>query len=86
MKLIFCNKCQDVFKLSTSKEKFCECGKSSGMYIDELNAWYKGECVPLGFANYTLGLAIQNQPQRGWGVNFGAFVIAKECDTFKLKI
>lgn len=84
MKLIFCKLCQDVFKLSTSEVRECSCGKCSGKYTDELNAWYKGDnAVPLGFANSTLGMAVANQPLEGWGKRFEAFVIPIKCLTFK---
>jgi len=86
MKLILCTKCQDVVRLIQENERSCECGNCSGQYTDELNAWYKGDTViPLGFANNTLLMALLNQPDCGWGENFTAFVIPKECDTFKKK-
>jgi len=83
MKLIFCKECTDVVRLKTSKIKYCDCGQSYGMYTDELNAWYQGPCVPLGFANSTFLRALQNQPESGWGENFDAFVIEKDCPTFR---
>lgn len=83
MKLLFCRKCQDVFKLHTIT-KTCHCGETSGKYFeDELNAEYEGPCIPLGFANSSLTQAIRNQPESGWGFNFDAFVIPKECPTMK---
>jgi hypothetical protein len=85
MKLIFCKKCQDVFKLWPNETRTCKCGACEGAYeSDELNAWYKGEdAVPLGFANSTLGAAIRNQPDSGMGEVFTAFVIPKEVTTMK---
>lgn len=83
MKLIFCNKCQDVVRLNRYEARTCYCKESSGKYIDELNAWYKGDCIPLGFVNSSLSIALKNQPEDGCGVNFDAFVIPKECPTFK---
>lgn len=85
MKLIYCKNCQDVVRL-IEKERFCECGKCSGKYTDELNAWYKGEeVIPLGFANSSFVIALSNQPKDGWGEMFEAFVIPNICDTFKRK-
>ena len=85
MKLILCKNCQDVVRLMQDEERFCKCGKSSGKYTDELNAWYKGGefVVPLGFANGSLVKALHNQPKEGLGENFSAFVIPEICDTFK---
>jgi hypothetical protein len=63
---------------------FCkECGKSKGQYKEDgLHDWYSGPCMPLGFANSTFLRALQNQPDTGWGKNFEAFVIEKDCPTF----
>lgn len=84
MKLIFCMECQDVVKASTNGEwRSCQCGESSARYIDELNAEYKGYCKPIGFNNSSLGAALQNQPKRGRGRNFEAFVIPENVRTFK---
>jgi hypothetical protein len=84
MKLIFCQKCQDVVKLQAEESRTCLCGESWGRYKnDGLNAVYGGEAVPLGFDNPTLAEALQNQPKEGRGRRFEAFVIAEECDTFK---
>ena len=86
MKLIFCTECQDVVKLVKDKIKKCKCGRCSGKYIDGLNAWYSGDSViPLGFSNPSFIEAIHKQPETGLGKLFSAFVIPKECDTFKFK-
>ncbi len=84
MKLLLCKDCQDVIRLIPESKRSCKCGKIGGKYIDSLNAVYYGEtAVPIGFANSTLVRAVVNQPKNGMGENFGAFVIAKVCDTFK---
>ena len=81
MKLVLCKECQDVFKLASQKRN-CECGKSSGRYLEDgLHATYHGPCVPIGFENNSLRDAIINQPKEGQGKCFTAFVIPKECDT-----
>ena len=86
MKLIFCDKCQDVFKL-TKTEKSCECGKCRGKAIDNINAVYN-DGIPLGFNNPDLLVAILLQPVAGMGKDFTAFVIPKnvktmiKCDNF----
>ncbi len=82
MKLLYCPKCNDIFKLSFVN-KCCECEQSSGHYTDDLNAVYSGLGIPLGIANSSLIKAIKNQPKRGLGERFEAFIIPKECPTFK---
>jgi hypothetical protein len=83
MKLLFCNDCLSVFSLSPNIIKKCDCGNSEGKYSDNLNAVYKGNCIPLGFHNTEFINALKTQPKSGWGSDFKAFVIAKECETFK---
>lgn len=85
MKLILCKNCHDVFRLHQDKERFCKCGKCSGKYTDDLNAWYKGGefVVPLGIANSSLARAVRNRPKEGLGEKFSALVIPEICNTFK---
>lgn len=80
MKLLLCTECGDIFNLSYEVRQ-CTCGKTSGKYIDNLNAEYYGG-TPLGFDNRTLVEAIKQQPNDGLGRNFTAFVIPKQCKTF----
>lgn len=83
MKLLFCKNCQDLIRLIASNRS-CLCGKTSGHYDDDLNAVYEGDfAVPIGFLNSSFSKAIQNQPQDGKGEIFKAFVIPKDCPTFK---
>jgi len=82
MKLIFCPKCFDVRKL-LSKKVFCDCGKSSGMYIDNLSAEIFGDAIPIGIGNSSFYSAIQNRSEYAPGVTFEAFVIQRKCDTIK---
>ena len=85
MKLLFCKNCQDIVRLF-DETRVCKCGKTSGAYINELDAWYSGDyAIPIGFQNSSLGTALRNQPEEGLGFNFTAFVIPKECPTFKLR-
>jgi len=85
MKLLFCKNCNDVFRIQVERERICQCGKTRGQYHDDdWNAWYKGkEAIPLGFANSTFVSALANQPETGWGKEFTAFVIQRECKTFE---
>ena len=83
MKLLVCVKCNDVFSVRTAEEKSCSCGLSKGQYkADGLHANYSGPCFPVGFSNPSFISAIRNQPDRGLGVRFEAFVIPKDCPTF----
>ena len=83
MKLILCPKCSDVIKLTESYQT-CECGKSAGNYIDDLNAEIFGKAIPIGVANESFIQALRNQPESGQGKTFTAFVIPKKCPTIKV--
>ncbi len=83
MKLILCYKCQDVVK-GDFAPRTCKCGASGIQYLNDLNAIYWGDAVPLGFANSSLVDAVSHQPLGGMGREFKAFVIPVVCPTFKL--
>lgn len=85
MKLILCTKCHDVFKLTTNETRQCKCGVCGGFYKEDgVQAEYWGDpAVPLGFANSSLVDAVRNQPEKGLGELFEAFVIPKECSSMK---
>lgn len=84
MKLVLCKSCQDVIRLIQSEVRTCKCGNAGGKYLNELDAVYFGEfAIPLGFQNSSVVQAIRSQPENGLGVEFTAFVIPKECPTFK---
>ena len=59
MKLIFCRHCHDVVALR-KLERTCECGASSGVYIDPVTARISGPCVSLAIGNGSLRDAIQH--------------------------
>ena len=81
MKLLFCNTCEDIVKLSKTTST-CRCGATGGHYKqDGVNAVYYGPAVALGFANSTFIDAISNQPEYGMGIDYKAFVIPKVCST-----
>jgi len=94
MKLLLCRNCRHIFNLSREL-RTCECGKSSGKYIDTANAEYYGEdAVPLGMGNGGLVNAIkmatienkhQKEPTTCQGVDFKAFVILDCSTTIKKK-
>lgn len=80
MKLMFCPRCADVQKLSTSRVRRCECGRSWGYYRpDGLNAEIGGDAIPLGFVNASLAEAVRNRPESGKGERFTAFVIPRSA-------
>ncbi len=87
MKLLLCRLCEDVFRILVNEERTCRCGRTKGRYEkDGLNAWYEGgaHAVPLGFANDSFIRAVYQQPASGsLGKEFTAFVIQKDCPTFK---
>jgi len=84
MKLMCCTKCGDVVSLR-SDERSCFCGESKGKYKEDgLNAIISGPCIPLGFANSSFINALKNQPERGMGKEFTAFVIQKQCNTIEI--
>ena len=81
MKLLYCNTCRDIVKLSRTT-RTCQCGVTGGHYkTDGLNAVYYGPAIPLGFANDSFSEALGNQPEFGKGTNYNAFVIPKVCPT-----
>ena len=88
MKLLFCMACQDLFKLRQHRFKSCQCGKSKGKYLDELNAIYKGEyAVPIGIDNMSFCKSLQKLAgsQKEIGSDFKAFTINKFCKTYVRK-
>jgi hypothetical protein len=82
VKLILCSDCCDIFAL-TEKRRNCLCDKSGGRYLDDILAEYWGKAIPLGISNPSLVAAVLKQPECGEGEKFEAFVIPKNCDTFK---
>lgn len=61
MKLIFCDTCWDIFKLSTEEIRSCECGKCCGCYLpDGHHAEVNGEGFSLAIGNGSLVQAIKN--------------------------
>lgn len=88
MKLLWCQKCGDIFNLDT-KEKVCSCGETKGRYIDDLNAEIEGDCQPIGISNGSFRMALLLQRLMDEkpvdsdkcceGVNFEAFFINKNA-------
>ena len=83
MKLLLCNTCQDIIQLSKTT-RTCQCGSCGGHYKEDGgNAIYYGPAVPIGFVNTEFVDSINNQPEYGNGLGFGAFVIPKVCPTME---
>ena len=81
MKLLYCNTCEDIVKLGMTT-KTCQCGSCGGHYREDgVNAIYYGPAVPIGFVNSEFITAIDDQPEYGNGLGFGAFSIPKVCPT-----
>lgn len=82
MKLLFCKKCEDLFRL-TQKPRSCSCGETHGRYLkDGIHAEYRGEnAVPLFISNGSFLQAVFYQPKEGKGSTFIAGVIPEICDT-----
>jgi hypothetical protein len=90
MKLLFCLDCFDIVKLIHT-ERTCSCGKSKGMYIDNINAIYSGNAKLLGFSNTSFTNAVKEQNKRDsnetfkhvyanlGGAEFTAFVIPESA-------
>jgi hypothetical protein len=75
-----------VIRLQVEEKRRCKCGKSGGVYKDDLNAVYWGDnAVPMGFSNQDLARAIKYVEKiRGdKGHVFDAFVIKSDCPTFR---
>lgn len=61
----------------------CQCGKSWGRYVGDVDAEIGGAAIPIGFANRSLVSAVHGRPASGPGERFDAFVIAKDCPTIR---
>lgn len=84
MKLIFCRKCQDLFRLYNQAWRKCVCGDSGGRYVDDQNAEISGAfAIPVGFHVDEFATAIKHQPFEGPGTTFTAFVIPSRCHTIR---
>jgi hypothetical protein len=77
MKLIYCNNCQDVFRLHKTTET-CLCSESGGHYKEDgVNVVIYGPCKPIGFKKDEFSSALENQPENGEGRKFYSCVISK---------
>lgn len=58
MKLLYCPRCEDVFKLSLKKVRQCDCGMVKGRYINHLLAETNGKGIHIAIGNGSLINAI----------------------------
>lgn len=58
MKLMICLQCSEILQLDEEVEKACSCGKSKGLYIDNLNAKLTGPALAICLSNPKLVNAI----------------------------
>lgn len=57
MKLLFCPACWDIFKLDYDPRQ-CKCGKTTGHYVDNVNAVTNGQGISLAIGNSSLADAV----------------------------
>lgn len=90
MKLLNCLRCGDILALRVRKPRTCDCGESSGQYIDKIKVEYEGPARVLGINNYDLAAARGGFPGER-APEFRCWVIADHCqpihrlDRFKSK-
>ena len=71
VKLIYCRECTELVRLRAVMCT-CPCGKSSGRYINDIEAEISGPCIPIGIDNSGFMAAVKN-PKKG--LPFCGFVI-----------
>lgn len=85
MKLIYCKSCHDIRKLHITEVTYCLCRKSSGVYLDSINAIISGDqVVLLGIANTSLINALDmTRDEDLLGQKFNAFVIPENVPAIR---
>lgn len=85
VKLIFCPECQDVKALHRYKMTVCDCTKSSGWYIDDLNAQVNQHAIILGINNSSFGTALRmHKANRKLNNRFESFFIPITADSIEV--
>jgi len=84
MKLLYCKKCDDVFRIY-KEPRSCRCGKTKGKYLEDgLHAVYQGEGVPLGIGDGEFNRQISKFPfNASKGKNFDAWVTSVDSIRFQ---
>lgn len=60
MKLLLCEDCWDVFKLTRGEMRKCKCGKVKGRYLDNVTAEVSPNAVSIAIGNGSLEQAIED--------------------------
>lgn len=76
MKLLMCAACLDVVALRPT-ERACECGLSSGRYVDRLWVEVEGPCLVLGTRDDQIRHALRVEHEPRVGPNYRWWVL---CD------
>ena len=82
MKLLYCKDCSDLIELNLN-ERTCICGKTKGRYIDNVNAVYSGNCIPMGVNNNFLLVARRLYEEFPGNYSIELFTIPEDCKTMK---
>lgn len=83
MKLIYCPVCSDIRRLRNTLI-ICDCGASSGKYIDNVNAEIYGDAIPIGIDNKLFVSAINNRSfYKDISIVFAAWVISHDSKSIK---
>ena len=82
MKLLFCIKCNDLFKIST-RLKRCRCGECFGKYTANRHALISDsdDCMVVRISNTSFRLAINTFQSSGEGIDLKGTVIEKSDQT-----
>lgn len=86
MRLLYCERCDGVFKLERSPDpRDCACGRTWGRITERGEVDAGGPCVVLGINDNSLQRAINERPDAGNGPRFYAFVFPKMVYESQLK-
>jgi hypothetical protein len=78
MKVAYCPKCKDLFKLIFDVRS-CRCGESSGVLMqDKMSVQINGPTKVIGIEDRSFFEAVNKQPKSGSGKDFKAFVLPIE--------
>jgi hypothetical protein len=80
MKILHCNKCNDLIELQHEYRE-CRCGAVSGFYTSYENMIYSGDADVIGIDNKDFYKSLENVPLDGKGVYFQAYAIPYYCDS-----
>ncbi len=76
-----CGRCRDIVRLH-HESKSCECGKSSGRYLDSNQAVYSDDAIPIGMHNFDLQYVLRYWPINARTRDIRAWTFAKDAPTY----